>query len=384
MSREERQPLEAKKATEIEVEAEIVEEKRQARGAASHIALVLSLVTLLALAVGLFLGYRYWQGMQQSLELLNTSLAQAGREQVAMREHLSQTQQAFQQQQQKMTVLGQELSGQQQRTEQERESLQQQGVQLNRALAEMQQRLGGKTSQWRVAEAEYLLRLANHRLALMQDPATAIEALKSADERLRDTGDPGWNEVRQILAQEMSALTAVSTLDRAGLNASINALLEQVDQLPPKREGVPLAARQEARPNGSPDPIADGSGLQRILQDLWAGFKSMMVIRKHDQPIGAMLPPAQSYFLKQNLLLKLEGAKIALMGRDNAFYQDNLRSSGAWVERYFATGSPRVQGFIEQLTVLAQAQIDPQLPDISASLRALQKRREELTQGANE
>lgn len=377
--------MEAHKGTEIEVEAEIVEEKKQTTGAASRIALALSLVTLLALAAGLFLGYRSWEGMQYSLEQFNSSLLQTSRDQAALREHLTQTQQDFQQQQEKITGLGQELSAQRQGKEQERESLQQQGVQLNRALAEIQQRLGGETSQWRVAEAEYLLRLANHRLVLMQDPATALQALTSADERLLDTGDPGWNQVRQILAQEMSSLATLPSLDRAGLNASLSALMEQVDPLPLKQEGVPLATKQEALPNnGAPESVAEGLNLQQILQDLWKGFKSLMVIRKHDQPIGAMLPPAQSYFLKQNLRLKLEGAKIALMGRDNAFYQDNLRTSAAWVQRYFVKDSTQVQGFIEQLTALAQEQIAPQLPDISASLRALQERRQKITQGVSE
>ena len=58
-----------------------------------------------------------------------------------------------------------------------------------------------------------------------------------------------------------------------------------------------------------------------------------------------------------------------------------MNGSVAWAERYFETASPQVAGFIGQLRELAAAQIAPPLPDITASLRALQKRREGMLQG---
>ena len=384
MSEQEMAALDAQSESEIAAEKGSVEERPVASQRLSRLAIVLSLATLAALVISLFLGFRYWNGIQQSLQQFNGSLAQAGRDQSELYERLSETQSTLQQQQQKLTTQEQALAEQRLLLEQERDSMRQQGVQLNRSLNAMQQRLGGNTKQWQVAEAEYLMRVANHRLGLMHDPATALGALAAADERLRDTGDPGWSDVREILAEEMNSLRAVPKVDKAGLTASLSALMEQADKLPLREEGVALNSVEPAVVQQGQEESAKGFDLQRIWEDLKEGFKSMMVIRHHQKPIAAMLPPEQGYFLKQNLRLKLEGASTALMVRSVDFYRQSLQASATWVERYFASGSPQVEAFSQQLLQLASEDIAPALPDITASLRALQAHREVLNQRVGE
>ncbi len=97
-----------------------------------------------------------------------------------------------------------------------------------------------------------------------------------------------------------------------------------------------LQAERPAAVAAAPEGANSGFDFKQVLEDLWQGFKSMMVIRHHDKPIAAMLPPEHRYFLIQNLRLKLEGAKAALLGRNEAFFRDSLLSAAAWVEEYFA------------------------------------------------
>jgi uroporphyrin-3 C-methyltransferase len=350
----------------------------------SRLALALALTALVSVGLGLGVGYRYWSGMKTSLEQLNRSLLQAGQEQALMSERLAQTTQHIQQQQQKLAAQDRLLSEQRQQWEQERRSLQQQEKHLNQALTQMQRRLGGKVGLWQVAEAEYLMRLAHHRLSLMGDPSTALAALESADGRLQATGDPGWDETREILAREMAALAAVPKVDRAGMSARLSALLDQTDRLPLQEEGVRLPAEGSEQAMPAAETVDSGFSIEQMLADLWQGFKSMMVIRHHDKPITAMLPPEQRYFLIQNLRLKLEGAKAALLGRNQAFFHDSLVSAKTWVKQYFAPQSPEVQGFLDQLDALAGEQIAPPLPDITHSLRALQERRAQMNRGGTE
>lgn len=377
-----------KAAQEAQAGARLDGESESGRGPIiprpSRLALGLALVALLAVSVGLALGYHYWSDMKQSLEQLNRTLVMATRDQAVMGEHLTQTSQSMQQQQQKIAEQDRQLNEQRRQWAQERESLHQQEDQIKRTLSQVQQRIGGKVSLWQVAEAEYLMRLANQRLTLMGDPTTALAALVSADERLRATGEPGWERTREVLAQEMAALTALPKVDRAGLNARLSALLEQVDRLPLEEEGVRLQAERAALVAPVSEDAASGFNFRQVLEDLWQGFKSMMVIRQHDKPITAMLPPEQRYFLIQNLRLKLEGAKAALLGRNEAFYRDSLLSAGAWVKQYFAPAAPEVQSFLEQLDGLAREEIAPALPDVTASLRTLQEYREQLRKEGSE
>ena len=231
-----------------------------------------------------------------------------------------------------------------------------------------------------MAEAEYLLRVANHRLNLMADPQTAQEALKAADERLSATGDPGWAPVRELIAREITGLNALPKVDQAGISAELTALAEQVEQLPLQNEGVSLVASRPAAPDEAVQVAEEGFDLQQVADDLWQGFTSMMVIRHHDKPISAMLPPEQRYFLIQNLKLKLEAAKAALMGRNQSLYQENLQAAADWAASYFAESDPGVAAFRSQVGALAQRSVAPALPDISDSLMALQARRQRLTQ----
>jgi uroporphyrin-3 C-methyltransferase len=367
----------------IEGEVEVMSDDSGRRGV-SRLPLILATLALLMVALGLLFGYRYWSQMEQTLKQLDAALAQANRQQSELASRLQQAQRETQKQQQAIAAQEQALTEQHQRLLAAKEESKRTGEQLYHSLSEIRTRLGGKQTQWRVAEAEYLLRVANHRLNLMADPETALEALKAADGRLSATGDPGWAPVRDLIAREITQLTALPKVDQAGISAELTALAEQLDQLPLENEGVPMMAEETALDEASAVAAKEGFGPQQVIDDLWRGFKSMMVIRHHDKPVSAMLPPEQRYFLLQNLRLKLEVAKVALMGRNQPLYEDNLKAAVAWTENYFEVADPGVVGFRQQLVGLAQYQVAPVLPDISGSLRALQMRRQRLTQEASQ
>ncbi|MES9991822.1 MAG: uroporphyrinogen-III C-methyltransferase [Candidatus Thiodiazotropha sp.] len=369
---------EAEFADAIEGEVERIDETA-AKSAASRLPLIVAAVALLVVALGLVFGYRYWLDMRESLVSLNDSLVKANQQQSQFEQQLQQTRQYFEQQQQAIAAQKEALEQQAEKILQQREESRKQGDQLYQSLADIQTRMGGKEGQWRVAEAEYLMRVANHRLTLMGDPDTAQEALKSADERLAASGDPGWSEVRGIIAKEVAELIATPKVDQAGISAELTALAERVDGLSLQDAGVALAEQPVESELPMETAARDGFQFEKLFADFWQGFKSMMVIRHHDRPLGAMLPPEHRYFLLQNLRLKLENAKAAMMGRNQTLYSDNLNSALAWIDRYFELSASDVAGFKSQLNELATRVIAPQLPDISGSLRALQERRKTLS-----
>ncbi|KRT57971.1 uroporphyrinogen-III C-methyltransferase [endosymbiont of Ridgeia piscesae] len=349
---------------------------------ASRLPLVLAVIALLAVLVGLLMGQRYWEGMQQSLFQVQAELKQTSQEQSRMSELLQQTAREYQSQQAQIESQQQALASQRQallaqveKMELERQLLQQRGQQLDSSLQEMRNRLGSNSNRWRVAEAEYLMRLANHRLSLSSDLKSAAAALQAADTRLRDTLDPGWNGVRDILAQEISTLQSTPLLDLSGLSSRINGLIEQVDGLRLLDEGG-VVLRPKANAETLQPPMEDGRiDWRRLAEDLWQGFKSLMVIRHHQRPVTAMLPPEQRYFIYQNLRLKLEGAKLSLLSNSSELYQDSLQTAHQWVARHFDSHVAETGLFLKQLDLLAQQPVELKHPDISASLRALQGRR---------
>lgn len=61
--------------------------------------------------------------------------------------------------------------------------------------------LGASRKDWRLAEAEHLLRLASLRLSALQDINSAQALVQGADEILREQDDPGAFGAREQLAR---------------------------------------------------------------------------------------------------------------------------------------------------------------------------------------
>ena len=76
--------------------------------------------------------------------------------------------------------------------------------------------LGASRKDWRLAEAEHLLRLASLRLSALQDIASARALVQGADEILREQNDPGAFAAREQLAKSLAALNSVEQPDQIG------------------------------------------------------------------------------------------------------------------------------------------------------------------------
>jgi uroporphyrin-3 C-methyltransferase len=261
--------------------------------------------------------------------------------------------------------------------------LQEREAELRAAVADVHRRVGRSGTQWMIAEAEYLLRIASHRLNLARDTGSARVALELADQRLRDTRDPGWAGVREQIARDIARLAAFDEPDVAGLSARLGALIEQVPQV--------KVARATIGPERTlPERVARAPGERSwdtLLDDLWNGFKDSVRIRERDQPVQAMLAPEHQFFLYENLKLNLEAARLALARHDPALYQDNLAVAADWLARYFEAEDPVAHAVATAIEELRAVDIRPELPDISHSLRALQVRQkllEDLAPAAGE
>ena len=239
---------------------------------------------------------------------------------------------------------------------------------LEQAVLAMQ---GKDNMDWLVSEAEYLMRIANHRLILERDVKSALNALKTADSRLFETNDPYWIPVREQLAHDINALEAVQNIDVAGLSVRLTALGDAIVQMPilkPER--------------GVESPLAEPAAEQppaKYWDEVWGDLKKhlgkLIVIRSVDRPPGPLLEPEQAAYLQQNLLLKLEEVKLSLLRGQAQSYRDGLAAMKAWVESYYDAGSPSTREVLKHLTALHEIQIDPQLPDVTASLKSLEAAR---------
>jgi len=348
--------------------------------------LVIAIIALVLVAGALVAAFQYTRQTTADLAAINSSLANSLAAQSQLEEQLAaanaavqeqakllaQQQADFEAQQQSLADAQERFDQQEQLLDSERLKMQQREAELRATVADVHKRVGASSTEWMVAEAEYLMRLANERLSLARDTGTAREALVLADQRLRDTKDPGWNPVRNQLARDITALDAAELPDTAGIAARLEALAEQVPQL--RLTNATLGGAQRSAPGDGGLTPREERNWDTLLDDLWAGFKDTVRIRRRDKPVAAMLAPEQQFFLYENLRLYLESARLAVARADRELYRDSLNTVGSWLSAHFDNSDALTKSTRNAVNELMRIDIRPLLPDISSSLRSLQMR----------
>lgn len=239
------------------------------------------------------------------------------------------------------------------------------------ALARIDETLRGGRSRFQLATVEELLLLANDRVQLARDARGAVQALELADARLAALSDPRLTGVRELLAQERLALLAVPQPDLAGAALGLGSLIERAPRLPLR-----------ARAPEHFEPRSDASRREQALpadaewpERLWAGVQSAMAsvfrIQRESRPVERLLPPGQEALVRELLLLKLEGARLALLRAEPLAYRDLLDSSRAWLADYYKSDDPALLAVDAELERLRALELAPSLPAPGRSLERL-------------
>ena len=329
----------------------------QQKSSQARFALFISFITLLLLAAG---SVYFWQTQTH----LTAQLEQLGEQSRSDLQNVEASQQSIQQ---RFGKLDDRLFAQQNDV-----------AQLTRQIAFNTQKLtdlGARSRMdWLLAEAEYLMRLANQRLNLEHDMQSAEAMLSTADSILAEINDPGLSEIRKTLANEILSLQQVRHLDRQGLYFKLEALVQNIDGikqqafLNQEADSVGAAVSDPGTTDNTADAATENSFLS-LWRSIWRDLKQVVTIRRLDQPLPPLLAPEQHYYLKQNLRLMLEQASLALLDENSAVYQASLKKADAWLKQYFMQNDPLVAQIQTTLNELAAYEISLTLPDISHSLR---------------
>lgn len=321
------------------------------------VALIIAVIVAIVVALGLGYGWKRLQAQQ-------AELASAGEENAqtldTLRERLDQREEAFESLQGDFQDYRQDID-----------------KNLDKVLSELADEQEADPREWLHAEAEYLLRLANQRLQLERDVKGAKALLKAADERLTDADNPALIPVRRAIQSELAALDSVPTVDRTGLYLALMAQQEQLADLPLKQDVEEMAAQND-------DDSSLEGGWQQQLSRLGGELKDLVVIRRHDEALEALVTPEQESYLRQNVRLLLEQAQLALLKTEPKLYQASLDKAITLIERYYDTERDAVKTSLERLESLRDKTIRPELPGISESQQTLKDFIEKRFQNGND
>lgn len=266
-----------------------------------------------------------------------------------------------------LTEMRQQFQGALAQNQQENSKFQQtMALTLNRMEKEINQGKEERT----LAEVAHYVALAEHRLEVEKDPNLAVKALQAALQRVSWLKRGSYDGLKNALGTDIKNLTAVKTPDWSALSHVLAGMQQDLALLTLSGMGKNHDVSNKDAPIQPDVPMGFWDNTWESVKH---GLSKVITIRRQGEPVAPLMAPDQAFFLYQNLRLKLEAARLAVLRHDQQSYHDSLSLAQEWLSRYFNNQAQKAQEIQTLLKSLLQENVEPNLPSISASVKWVQE-----------
>lgn len=240
-------------------------------------------------------------------------------------------------------------------------------------LEELMQSLSRSRDENLVVDIESAVRLAQQQAQLTGSLEPLIAALKTADQRVQRAAQPRLAGLQRAIAKDLGRIQSATVTDTPGLLVKLDELVRLADDLPlANAVGLPRSVPADADPlNAANTATANGSWWQSALSVVHREAQRLLRVSRIEQPEAALLSPEQSFFVRENLKLKLLNARLGLLARQLESARADVAGASAVVNRYFDPAARKTQVAAAQMqTVQTQMRV-MELPRVDETLAAL-------------
>jgi uroporphyrin-III C-methyltransferase len=227
-------------------------------------------------------------------------------------------------------------------------------------LEELIQSLSRSRDENILVDVEAAIRVALQQTAITGSAEPLVATLKQSDERLARYNQPRLEGVRRAIVRDLDRVKAASVADISVLGIKLDEAIRMVDELP--LVAVVETRREPAKDAAKPAPATSrgasaaggraasaapawsaqiGEFWNTFSERIWGEAKSLVRVTQTEHPDAMLLAPEQSYFLRENLKLRLLNARLALLSRQFNIAQTDLQGAQAALDRYFDRSSKR-------------------------------------------
>jgi len=264
-------------------------------------------------------------------------------------------------------------------------------VSLQRAqLEELMQSLSRSRDENLVVDIESALRLAQQQAQLTGSAVPLIAAMATAAQRLQRAAQPRLNPLQRALAKDLERIKAASLTDVPVLMIKIDELTRMADELPVANAMVANTSARQNTPTAA-TPTAGAKVQVQVQVSMLAWFdrqrleavarnavhavreeaRKLLRVSRIEQPEAALLSPEQSFFLRENLKLRLLNARLGLLSRQTDTARADLASAGTWLGKYFDPASRKTQAAAQLLQQIQSQLKTSELPRLDETMAAL-------------
>jgi uroporphyrin-3 C-methyltransferase len=254
-------------------------------------------------------------------------------------------------------------------------------------LDELMQSLSHSRDENLVVDVESALRLAQQQAQLTGSVEPLLAALKTADQRLARAAQPRLNGVRKALASDTDRIKAAAVADIPSLLVKLDEINQLLEDLPVLNTVTAVTKIEKPNANSSGSSKTESSqttanqdadwkaGLQKFMLNNWQIVRSelgkLVRVSRIENPDAVLLSPEQTYFLRENLKLKILNARLGLLGRQIQSAKTDLLSVADDVRKYSDPTSKQVQILKSALSSVQTQLGNTTIPVLDASLAAL-------------
>jgi len=244
-------------------------------------------------------------------------------------------------------------------------------------LEDLMQSLSRSRDENLVVDIESAIRLAQQQSQLTGSVQPLLAALQSSQLRLTKVAQPRLAPLLRAVVRDIEQIKATPVTDTPTLLIKIDELVRAVDNLVLLNAvGASTANNSSTKPAPVPETLSWARAIsmswwEKMLNDLWNNAQGLVRISRIDKPEASLLAPEQSYFVRENLKLRLLNVRLAVLARHFESAQADMNQVTRDLNKYFdvASGQGPLTVALAR-DVLAQSK-NTEIPRIDATLAAL-------------
>jgi uroporphyrin-3 C-methyltransferase/uroporphyrinogen III methyltransferase/synthase len=181
----------------------------------------------------------------------------------------------------------------------------------------------------------------------------------------------------------MDRLKALPVVDLTGIALRLDSVISQVDKLPLYADEKPAVAPIQPKTQvvSPSENGAQGASVRAQASEwwssvqnkwhswsseMWGEIKQLVRVRNVEEPDALLVSPAQAYFIRENLKLRLLNARLGLLTRNESAFRSDLMAAQDAINKYFDPIAKQTQSAQTILRQVQESNLSIEMPALES------------------
>lgn len=234
-------------------------------------------------------------------------------------------------------------------------------------LDELMRSLSRSRDENLVVDIDAALRLAQQQAQFTGSVEPLLAALKGAEQRVLRAAQPSLGLLQRAIGRDIDRVKSAAVSDTPNMLGKIDELVRLADELTLAN----AVGAAPARATQAPKPSTPEAGWLNLLNLVLVEARNLVRVSRVDAPEAMLLSPEQSFFIRENLKLKLLNARLGVLSRQIEAANADLQVADATLKKYFDRDARKSRTAAALLQQVQQQMRYLQVPRIDETLAVL-------------